>query len=61
MPAGRLRERRGWTLAEMAERMGIDRSFLADVERGSISILNLELIADCLRVTLSQLLSDYSH
>jgi transcriptional regulator with XRE-family HTH domain len=61
MPAGRLRERRGWTQAEMAERMGIDRSFLANVERGSISILNLELIADGLRVTLSQLLSDYSH
>jgi transcriptional regulator with XRE-family HTH domain len=61
MPAGRLRERRGWTQAEMAERMGIDRSFLTNVERGSISILNLELIADGLRVTLSQLLSDYSH
>jgi transcriptional regulator with XRE-family HTH domain len=32
----------------MAERVGIDRSFLADVERGkrNISILNLELIAD---------------
>jgi len=43
----------------MAEKVGIDRSFLADVERGkrSISILNLELIADGLRLTLSQLLS----
>jgi transcriptional regulator with XRE-family HTH domain len=61
MPARRLRERRGWTQAEMAERMGIDRSFLANVERGSISILNLELIADGLRATRSQLLSDDSH
>ena len=44
---------------QMAERVRIDRSFLADVERGNIniSILNLELIADGLRVTLSQLLS----
>jgi transcriptional regulator with XRE-family HTH domain len=55
----KLRRKRGWTQAEMAERVGIDRSFLADVERGkrNISILNLELIADGLRVTLSQLLS----
>ena len=32
----------------MAERVGIDRSFLADVERGkrNISILNVELIAN---------------
>jgi len=43
-------------LAEMAEKVG---SFLADVERGkrNISILNLELIADGLRLSLSQLLS----
>jgi DNA-binding XRE family transcriptional regulator len=54
-----LRKKRGWTQAEMAERVGIDRSLLADVERGkrNISILNLELIAIGLRVTLSQLLS----
>jgi transcriptional regulator with XRE-family HTH domain len=55
----RLRKRLGWTQAEMAERIGIDRSFLADVERGkrNISILNLALIAEGLGVTLSQLLS----
>jgi transcriptional regulator with XRE-family HTH domain len=37
----------------------IDRSFLADVERGkrNISILNLELIATGFKVTLSQLFS----
>jgi transcriptional regulator with XRE-family HTH domain len=55
----KLRKKRGWTQVVMAERVGIDRSFLADVERGkrNISILNLELIADGLRITLSQLLS----
>lgn len=54
-----LRQKRGWTQVEMAEKVGIDRSFLADVERGkrNISILNLELIAKGLRVTLSQLFS----
>lgn len=43
----------------MAERVGIDRSFLADVERGkrNVSILNVELIAKGLRVSLSQLFS----
>lgn len=52
-----LRQKRGWTQAAMAEKVGIDRSFLADVERGkrNISILNLELIAQGLSVTLSQL------
>lgn len=43
----------------MAEKVGLDRSFLADVERGkrNISILNLALIAEGLGVTLSQMLS----
>lgn len=55
----KLRKKRGWTQAEMAEKVGIDRSFLADVERGkrNISILNLNLIALGLRVSLSRLLS----
>ena len=55
----KLRKKRGWTQVEMAEKVGIDRSFLADVERGkrNISILNVELIAKGLRVSLSQLLT----
>ncbi len=53
----KLRKQRGWTQVEMAERVGIDRSFLADVERGrrNISVLNLELIAKGLRISLSQM------
>jgi transcriptional regulator with XRE-family HTH domain len=41
----------------MAEKVGINRSCLADVERGkrNISILNLEVIAKGLRVSLAQL------
>jgi transcriptional regulator with XRE-family HTH domain len=55
----KLRKKRGWTQVEMAEKVGIDRSFLADVERGkrNISILNVELIAKGLKVSLAQLLS----
>jgi transcriptional regulator with XRE-family HTH domain len=54
-----LRKRRDWTQVEMAEKVGIDRSFLADVERGNrnISVLNLELIAKGLEVSLSRLFS----
>jgi transcriptional regulator with XRE-family HTH domain len=55
----KLRRKRGWTQVEMAERVGIDRSFLADVERGkrNVSILNLELMAKGLKVSLAQLFS----
>jgi transcriptional regulator with XRE-family HTH domain len=55
----KLRRKRGWTQVVMAERVGIDRSFLADVERGkrNVSILNLDLLAKGLKVSLSQLFS----
>jgi len=55
----KLRKKHGWTQVEFAERVGIDRSFLADVERGkrNVSILNLDLIAKGLRTSLSQLFS----
>ena len=55
----RLRKKRGWTQVEMAEKVGIDRSFLADVERGkrNVSVLNLDLMAKGLKVSLSQLFS----
>jgi transcriptional regulator with XRE-family HTH domain len=55
----KLRKKRSWTQVEMAEKVGIDRSFLADVERGkrNVSILNLDLMAKGLRVSLSQLFS----
>jgi len=43
----------------MAEKVGIDRSFLADVERGkrNVSILNVELIAKGFEISMSQLFS----
>lgn len=54
-----LRIKRGWTQVEMAEKIGLDRSFLADVERGkrNVSIRNLYFIAKGFRKSLSQLLS----
>jgi transcriptional regulator with XRE-family HTH domain len=54
-----LRKRQGWTQVEMAERLGLDRSFLADVERGkrNISVRNLYIVARGFKKSLSQLLS----
>jgi transcriptional regulator with XRE-family HTH domain len=55
----KLRKKCGWTQVVMAEKIGLDRSFIADVEQGkrNISILNLDLIAKGFKVSLSQLLS----
>ena len=55
----KLRLKRGWTQVQMAERLGLDRSYLADVERGkrNISIVNVEIIAKGFGLTLSQLFS----
>jgi transcriptional regulator with XRE-family HTH domain len=43
----------------MAERLGLDRSYLADVERGkrNISIVNMEIIARGFERSLSRLLA----
>ena len=42
-----LRLERGWTQFEMSERLGIDRSYLAEVETGKIEVClrNVALIA----------------
>lgn len=54
-----LRNKRGWTQAEMADRLGIDRSYLADLERGkrNVSLFNIEIIAQGFELTLSRLFS----
>ena len=55
----RLRKKRGWTQVVMAEKIGLDRSFIADVERGkrNISILNLDIIAKGFKLSLARLLA----
>ncbi len=54
-----LRKQQGWTQVVLAERLGLDRSYLADVERGNrnISILNLDLIAKGFNISLARLFS----
>ncbi|MGB7591006.1 MAG: helix-turn-helix transcriptional regulator [Terriglobia bacterium] len=55
----KLRKQQGWTQVQMAERFGLDRSYLADVEHGkrNISIVNLEVIARGFGLTLSRFLT----
>jgi len=47
-----LRKKRGWTQFEMSEHIGLDRSYLAEVETGKIEICvrNLGLIAQGLEL-----------
>jgi len=54
----KLRQQRGWTQVEMSEKLGLDRSYLADTEQGkrNISIVNLEIVAIGFELSLSQLL-----
>lgn len=55
----KLRKQRGWTQVQIAERLSLDRSYLAAAERGkrNISIVNLEIIAKGFGISLSELLS----
>jgi len=53
-----LRNARGWTQFEMAEQMGFDRSYIAEVETGKIEIClrNLEIVAETFGLEPHQLL-----
>ncbi len=53
-----LRRKRGWTQVEMAEALGIDRSYLSEIETGKKdpSLTILKTLADGLELTLSELL-----
>jgi transcriptional regulator with XRE-family HTH domain len=53
-----LRLKAGLSQVEFAEKLGLDRSYVADVERGNrnISLLNIEIISKGLKLSLSELL-----
>jgi len=55
----KLRKQRGWTQAEMADVLGLDRSYLAEIEEGkrNVCLMNLEVIAGGLGMTLAKLFS----
>jgi transcriptional regulator with XRE-family HTH domain len=54
-----LREKKGWTRVYMAEHIGMDRSYISDLERGKkeICLRTLEVVAVAFGMTPSQLLS----
>ena len=56
----RLRRERGWSQEELADRVGIHRTYIGDVERGrrNIGLVNIGRIASALRVTLSALMDE---
>jgi transcriptional regulator with XRE-family HTH domain len=54
-----LRKKREWTQVTMAEKLGLDRSFLAELEHGktNVSVVMLDTIAKGFGISLSRLLS----
>jgi len=54
------REHLGLNQEELAERAGIHRTYLSDVERGSrnLSLVNIERLAEALSLSLSQLFAE---
>jgi transcriptional regulator with XRE-family HTH domain len=54
-----LRKQRQWTQVYMAEHVGMDRSFISDVENGKkeICIRNLDLLATAFKMSISKLMS----
>ena len=54
-----LRKKRGWTLIEMGEYLGLDRGYLGDLERGmrDPSLTTLQHIARGFGLSISRLLS----
>ncbi len=55
-----LRISRGYTQVQLADFLGIDRSYLSDLERGrkSLTLSYLETVAQGFRMSLSELLTD---
>ena len=53
----KLRLKQGWTQAQLAKHLGLDRSYLGDVERGkrNISAVKLEVIARGFGISLAKL------
>jgi transcriptional regulator with XRE-family HTH domain len=53
-----LRRKHGWTQVEMAERLGVDRSYLSEIETGKKdpSLRVMKTIADGFGISLSRLL-----
>ncbi len=58
-----LREERGWSQEQLAERADLNRSYLGEVERGRAipSIITVSKLANALEVRLSSLFARCEH
>ena len=54
----RLRERRGWSQEELADRAGLHRTYVGGIERGerNVSLVNIGRVAQALETSLSALM-----
>jgi transcriptional regulator with XRE-family HTH domain len=54
-----LRTRQGWTQVYMAEHVGIDRSYISDMENGkkAICLPTLQVLADAFGTSISKMLT----
>lgn len=55
----KLRTQKGWTQVQMAVELGIDRSYISDMERGkkNVCLPTMEVIAIAFGITVSRLVS----
>ncbi len=51
-----MRNKSGWTQLEMAERLGIDRSYISDMERGkkNVCLPTLEILSKGFGLTIAK-------
>jgi len=54
----KLRKKKGWTQVELADYLGLRRTYVSDLERGkrNVSLLTMEIIARGFKLSVSQLL-----
>lgn len=55
----KLRKEKGWTQVQMADQLGVDRSYISDMERGkkNVCLPTMEVIAIGFGISLSRLVS----
>lgn len=56
-----LRKQHGWTQVQMADALGIDRSYISDMERGKLNVClpTLEVIAQGFKTTIVDILQGF--
>jgi transcriptional regulator with XRE-family HTH domain len=59
----RLRRARGWSQEEFADRVGVHRTYVGDIERGqrNVSLVNIARLAAALGLTPSELMREAGH